>query len=105
MVFARYLEQKWAAEDRERVLNRRHRNLAQMVKWAKEQGVPIDDLPESDLLSSEFCDGYRDGYDAGHKQGVEEGIRIERQRLERTVIQDWAKERGIPMEELPSIYR
>ncbi len=105
MVFAKYLEQKWAAEDRARALNRRLRNQAQMMKWAKEKGIPIDQLPESRITNCEFGDGYRDGYEEGHKQGVQEGIILERQRLEKNLIQAWAEERDIPIEELPDIFR
>ena len=76
-----------------------------MMEWAKEKGLPLDRLPENGIASSKFGDGYRKGYDEGHKQGVKDGIRVERQRLERAVIQDWAKERGIPTEELPEIFR
>ena len=45
------------------------------------------------------------GYGEGYKQGIQEGIRLERQRLEKTTIQSWAKERDIPVEELPDVFR
>ena len=105
MVFAKYLEQKWAAEARARGLNRRLRNQAQMMKWAKEKGIPIEQLPESRITSCEFGDGYRNGYEEGYKQGIQEGINLEHQRREKTIIQAWAEERDISLEELPDIFR
>ena len=105
MVFANYLKQKWEAEAIERATNQRHRNMGQMMEWAKERGIPLDELPESGITSSEFGNGYRSGYDKGYTHGVQEGMNLERQRLGKTIIQAWARERNIPFEELPDIFR
>ena len=76
-----------------------------MRKWAEKRGIPIDELPERGAISWQFGEGYRMGYSEGYKQGIQEGIRLERQRLEKTTIQSWAKERDIPVEELPDVFR
>ena len=105
MVLASYLKQKWEAERNQQFLDERRRNKASMRKWAEKRGIPIDELPERGTISWQFGEGYRMGYGEGYKQGIQEGIRLERQRLEKTTIQSWAKERDIPVEELPDVFR
>ena len=105
MAFATYLKQKWEAEAIERTTNQRHRNIGQMMEWAKERGIPFDELPESGIASSESGNWYRSGYDKGYTHGVQEGMNLERQRLGKTIIQAWAGERGIPVGDLPDIFR
>lgn len=105
MVLASYFKRKWEAEAKEQILEQRRRNKVSMWEWARKNGIPIDKLPESGLISWEFGEGYKMGYGEGYKQGVQEGIRLERQRLEKSTIRAWAEERDIPLEELPEIFR
>ena len=59
-----------------------------------------------------FEEGYRRGYEGGFKQGYEEGraegVKIRAERANRQYIakvRAWAKERGIPVDELPEFCR
>ena len=105
MVLASYFKRKWAEEAKEKFSEQRRQNKMSMWEWARENGIPIDKLPESRIISWEFGEGYKMGYGEGYKQGVQEGTRLERQRLEKAAIQTWAEERDIPLEELPEIFR
>ena len=105
MVLASYFKRKWEEEANEKFSEQRRRNKMSMWEWARENGIPIDKLPESRITSWEFGEGYKMGYGEGYKQGVQEGTRLERQRLEKATIRTWAEERNIPLEELPEIFR
>ena len=89
MVLAQMLKKKWYAEEfRKGVAEGRRQKNKELIAWAKEKGIPIEDLP--------IEAGYRQGFAIGYKEGVAK----ERRRKNAALIA-WAKEKGIPIEDLP----
>ena len=90
MVLAQMIRKKWYAEEfRKGVAEGRRQKNKELIAWAKEKGIPIEDLP----LGTE---SYRQGFAIGYK----EGVAIERRRKKAALIA-WAKKKGIPLEDLP----
>lgn len=93
MVLAQMLKKKWYAEEfRKGVADERRRKNKELIAWAKEKGIPIEDLP--------LETGYRKGFLIGYKEGITEGIVIGRRQRDKGLIA-WAKQKGIPLEDLP----
>ena len=94
MVLAQMLKKKWYAEEfRKGVAEGRRQKNKELIAWAKEKGIPLEDLP----LGTET---YRQGFAIGYKEGITEGVAKERRRKNAALIA-WAKEKGIPIEDLP----
>ena len=93
MVLAQMLKKKWYAEEfRKGVAEERRRKNKELIAWAKEKGIPIEELP----LEA----GYLKGFMIGYKEGITEGIAKERRRKNGVLIA-WAKEKGIPIKDIP----
>ena len=93
MVLAQMLRKKWYAEEfRKGVAEGRRQKNKELIAWAKEKGIPIEDLP--------IEAGYRQGFVIGYKEGITQGVAEERRRKKAALIA-WAKEKGIPLEDLP----
>ena len=89
MVLAQMLKNKHYEEGiRKGIADERRRKNKELIAWAKQKGIPIEDLP--------IEAGYSQGFAIGHK----EGIAIGRRQMEKEFIA-WAKKKGIPLEDLP----
>ncbi len=89
MVLAQMLKNRDYEEGfRKGVADERRRMNKELIAWAKEKGIPIEDLP--------IEAGYRQGFAIGYK----EGIAIGRSQRDKEYIA-WAKKKGIPIEDLP----
>ena len=98
MVLARMLRDKQYAEEfRKGVAEGRRQRDKEIIAWAKEKGVPFEDLP---IESGGYLQDFVIGYKIGYKEGITEGIAKERRRKNGVLIA-WAKEKGIPIEDLP----
>ena len=94
MVLAQMLRKKWYAEEfrkgrEEGIAWERRRKNKQIIAWAIEKGIPLEDLP---IKADEYSQGFMIGY--------KEGIAIGRNQRDKEYIA-WAKEKGIPLEDLP----
>ena len=93
MVLAQMLRNKHYEEGfRQGAAEERRRKNKELIAWAKEKGIPIEELP----LEA----GYRKGFMIGYKEGITEGIAKERRRKNGVLIA-WAKEKGIPIKDIP----
>ena len=93
MVLAQMLKNRDYEEGfRKGAADERRRMNKELIAWAKEKGIPIEDLP--------IEAGYRQGFVIGYKEGITQGVADERRRKKAALIA-WAKKKGIPLEDLP----
>lgn len=90
MVLAQMLKNKQRTEAfREGIAEGRRQRDKEFIAWAKEKGIPFEDLPIE-------VGGYLQDFVIGYK----EGIAIGRRQMDKEFIA-WAKKKGIPSEDLP----